>query len=241
MRNFPDSHLMRLSESLGKLENPEALTRAMEGNRCMSLNYSSEEILGMLNHRPTRRFRKLINPLFNISGLYMINQMKAYEIARKQMELSHIPYRIDEEQNLFLQVYRMPGHIFMPMLTLHTQFIHNESRFVSDIRNAFTAVCIERYLLRYGKLPEKLEDLVPEFMPAVPADPFDGKSLRYAKGKIELRGVYELEGEKVFIDKDRKLFKDGYMVYSIGYDLKDNGGMLGDHLYSKDRTFTVVK
>ena len=58
----------------------------------------------------------------------------------------------------------------------------------------------EKYRLRHGRLPARLEDLTPEFIPAVPLDPFDGKPMRMKR-------------------TDR-----GLIVYSIGPDGIDNGG-----------------
>jgi len=49
-----------------------------------------------------------------------------------------------------------------------------------------------------GHLPEDLDGLVPEYLDAVPRDPFDGKPLRYSRAKR--------------------------IVYSIGSDLIDRGG-----------------
>lgn len=85
-----------------------------------------------------------------------------------------------------------------------------------------TGLAIERYrLARANALPESLSALVPVYLPAVPLDLFDGQPLRY-----------------------RKLPR-GYVVYSIGSDLSDDGGkespvepMEGDHY---DLTFTVER
>ena len=49
------------------------------------------------------------------------------------------------------------------------------------------------------ELPATLDALVPKYISAVPRDPFDGKPLRY--------------------DSKKKI------VYSVGYNLKDDGGM----------------
>ena len=49
-----------------------------------------------------------------------------------------------------------------------------------------------------GKLPDRLDDLVPEFIEAVPPDDFDGKPMRWSKEKR--------------------------IVYSVGPDLADDGG-----------------
>jgi hypothetical protein len=62
------------------------------------------------------------------------------------------------------------------------------------------AVMIERYRLAHGKLPESLDKLVPEFGAELPADPFTGKLMIYHHDDT------------------------GYAVYSVGDDLKDDGG-----------------
>jgi hypothetical protein len=75
-----------------------------------------------------------------------------------------------------------------------------EAHCFTIIRLATTALAVERFRLANGKLPENLNELVPQFLSAVPADPFDGKPLRY-----------------------HPLTK-GYVVYSVGQDGHDDGG-----------------
>lgn len=53
------------------------------------------------------------------------------------------------------------------------------------------------YEARHGRLPGQLEALVPELLPAVPRDPFDGRPFRYVRERA--------------------------LVYSVGVDLKDSG------------------
>jgi hypothetical protein len=79
------------------------------------------------------------------------------------------------------------------------------------------------FRLARGKLPERLTELVPQFLPDVPIDPFDGKPLRY-----------------------HHLAK-GYVIYSIGIDGHDGGGKEkpanwkpGDKT-NYDLTFTVER
>lgn len=62
-------------------------------------------------------------------------------------------------------------------------------------------LAIQAYEDEHHALPERLEDLVPEYLPAVPLDPFAPRQLTY--------------------------FRDGaeYMLYSVGYDKFDNGGV----------------
>jgi hypothetical protein len=62
------------------------------------------------------------------------------------------------------------------------------------------AISARQYEAARGELPAALADLVPEFLPAVPADPFDGQPLRMVATA------------------------EGLTIYSIGSDRKDDGG-----------------
>lgn len=78
--------------------------------------------------------------------------------------------------------------------------IAKEATSLSEVQTAQTALAVERFRLAHGKLPEKLDELVPQFLSNVPTDPFDSEPLRF------------------------KLMEKGYVIYSIGSDGEDNGG-----------------
>lgn len=61
-------------------------------------------------------------------------------------------------------------------------------------------LAIRCYRLERGELPGTLADLVPEYLPAVPEDPFSGESLIYRR------------------------IGDGHVLYSVGEDGLDDGG-----------------
>jgi type II secretory pathway pseudopilin PulG len=65
---------------------------------------------------------------------------------------------------------------------------------------AQVGVALARYRLAHGSWPERLEALVPAELAQIPSDPFDGAQLRYRPRA------------------------DGALVYSVGGDLKDDGG-----------------
>ena len=56
------------------------------------------------------------------------------------------------------------------------------------------------YRAKNGKYPEKLDQLIGAHLPAIPKDPFDGQPLRMKR-----------QGQEI-------------VLYSIGDDLKDDGG-----------------
>jgi hypothetical protein len=71
---------------------------------------------------------------------------------------------------------------------------------LAQIRAAQIALQIESFRFQHGQLPKTLGDLVPQFIPALPTDPFDGQPMRY------------------------HTLTNGYVIYSVGRDLHDNGG-----------------
>ena len=62
-----------------------------------------------------------------------------------------------------------------------------------------TLIALKAFKAEKGRLPETLDELVPEYLDAVPLDDFDGKPLRYSAEKK--------------------------VLYSVGKDLVDAGGM----------------
>ena len=61
---------------------------------------------------------------------------------------------------------------------------------------ARTALAAERFRLATGDFPKALEELVPKFLAAVPADPFDGKPLRYKAGEHGVT-IYSIDGNLI--------------------------------------------
>ena len=98
-----------------------------------------------------------------------------------------------------------------------------EAEIAAQIRLTITGVAIEYFRLAHGKFPENLDELVPQFLSAVPVDPFDGHLLRYHR------------------------LEKGYVIYSVGRDGHDNNGRerpankkLSDQT-EYDITFTVER
>jgi hypothetical protein len=79
-----------------------------------------------------------------------------------------------------------------------------------DLQGTITACSLRRYEQTHGKLPEQLADLVPDLLPSVPIDPFDGKPLRYRR-----------EGKE-------------WVIWSVGSDLKDDNAEWHEFKYRKD-------
>jgi len=63
----------------------------------------------------------------------------------------------------------------------------------ATLRAARLAIACELYRREHGKLPESLAELVPDYLPQIPADPFDGQPMRYRRdaGTVLLYSVGE--------------------------------------------------
>ena len=96
-----------------------------------------------------------------------------------------------------------------------------ETAQLAIMRCAATALAVERYRLAHaGRIPDSLATLTPALLPTIPLDPFDGRPLRFRSRA------------------------SGYVVYSIGPDLTDDGGkehQRGQTNDPRDMTFIVEK
>lgn len=71
---------------------------------------------------------------------------------------------------------------------------------VARLRVTQAAIAVERYRIARNNFPDRLDEAVPEYLSAVPVDPFVSKPVVYRK------------------------LANGFAVYSTGSDRKDNGG-----------------
>lgn len=98
-----------------------------------------------------------------------------------------------------------------------------ENEGVAHQHLAFVTLALENFRNETGRLPEKLEELVPKYFEEVPEDPFTGWELEYRRTE------------------------KGYLIYSVGRDREDNGGLekvdkkQSDDKQSYDITFTVER
>jgi hypothetical protein len=93
----------------------------------------------------------------------------------------------------------------------------NFRRHHAMLRCTLVALAAERYRLRHRAWPQTAAELVPEFLPELPLDPFDGQPLRY------------------------KRLPDGIVIYSVGADGIDDGGQISPTLMQQPMTDIGVR
>ena len=90
--------------------------------------------------------------------------------------------------------------VFGAALGLSKQ-VRSDAEVLATLQVTRVALEVERWRLAHGgRAPDSLAELVPDFAPSIPLDPFDNNPLRYKK------------------------LARGFLVYSIGADFTDDGG-----------------
>ncbi len=123
---------------------------------------------------------------------------QALEYYRAISEEAKRPYtgksQVPVPSNFFISMYQIDT-------TLQSVRIHTlRDEAVQALLQ--TEVALYRYKAEHHAYPDQLAALVPTYLPAVPADPFGGKPLRY----------------------QQKSGGSGFLLYSIGNNLIDDGG-----------------
>lgn len=81
------------------------------------------------------------------------------------------------------------------------------------------AVACEQFRLRNGRLPDTTAQLVPDFLPTLPRDPFSGNDFVYRADAFRTTSdLSDQPGQTVELEFPQ------FTVYSVGWDREDNGG-----------------
>lgn len=201
---FTDDQLLELARAVAEAENRSTMVRAFAGERCQVLSGLREpaSLDGALfgTDLPPAPILELYKAL----GLADMDALIYLDLTNEYIEAASLPLHKRENAARAIEVkYQKISqihvllHILMPAIS---RVYTIELRGIAHLRSARVALAVQRYRLASGKLPDTLGDLVPAYLQAVPTDPFDGKELRYKK------------------------LEAGFVVYSIGEDLSDDGG-----------------
>jgi hypothetical protein len=218
-----DADLGHLTTALNEADDPQSLTRAFVGQRCIGI-YSFDMMMPSANPSmwPVKRslplwqqmviypvlFIRFPSLLYYPSGLMHWDELRYLQFMNRYIAAAEagFPERIAAAQSSQRAVARLPWFHVLARLWLRNMngsaIILKDAANTARLRAARTAIAVERYRLAHGQLPTTLTALVPSYLDAVPADPFDPASagLQY-----------------------RKLAK-GYVVYSIGSDATNDNG-----------------
>jgi hypothetical protein len=92
-----------------------------------------------------------------------------------------------------------PMSVMLPALT---KVGDADLRLQAELRCMTVALAMERFRIKNGHWPERMDDLKPDYLAEVPIDPYDSQPIRCRR------------------------LADGFVIYCIGPDHEDNGGTL---------------
>ncbi|MHC4637734.1 MAG: hypothetical protein ACYTBP_07535 [Planctomycetota bacterium] len=229
--NFTVEQLVRLSGLINEKDNYESISRALASERVFTISVFQMPIRKI--PEMISRYRDLDSPgsviasvaLRKVTGMwykdfiYYLDNMSIIVESAKYPSFESGDSRTAAKAQLREKLKANPlMHRVLPTFSLS---INLNEETIARLLAARTALAVERYRLAEKKLPDGLIELVPDYLNAVPKDPFDGKNLRYTKSE------------------------KGYVVYSVGKDRIDDSGKerskAKDDSSSYDITFIVER
>jgi hypothetical protein len=201
---FTDEQLLSLSRTVSEAENVSAVSRAFVGERCCANAVFEAPAHQKLQIMDPDLARPALLELYEAIGLADADHSLYLDMMDDCIKAGGLPphQRQEAVEAAAEKIKHLPKIRFLLRMfgPAFARIAELELRTIAHLRTAQAAVVVERYRLATGVLPAALADLVPDYLDAVPTDPFDGKDLRYKK------------------------LDTGFMVYSIGQDKIDNGG-----------------
>jgi hypothetical protein len=214
-----EEELAQLQAAVAEVDIPKSLTRALQGERAIAYHTVSNndiEALDRVGSRPSGM------PLGNLTGNQSMANLRPGDSAMvltlltEMVEASKHPFPkateeaaaadarmtqfFADDQRNFAWDRHMLAQMLLPAVA---KMVQSTMERTAIQRAALAAIAIERHRLAHGELPQKLTDLAPDLLDAVPIDPADGQPLRY------------------------RVLDKGFVVYSIGSDKQDDQGDVG--------------
>jgi len=216
-----DAQLEALGSALAKADDQRGLARAFIGQRCIGIRgFDMMRETMDLTALPVARSLPLgqrifvnLNVLFSspaylydLSGFLQWDELNYLRLMERYIQTAQMsfPERIGAAQALRHSLERQGELHALSRVWLRgmngSRIILKDATVTARLRTARIAIAIERFCLERGRLPRTLGELDPFGMRAIPDDPFNGRPLRY------------------------KRLSSGYVVYSVGEDVRDDGG-----------------
>ena len=193
LSRYPLNHnqLDDITAALTDLQSAPGLSIALIGERAIYCDL-------LYNSLPVVR-------LFNAFGLVDMEYLLYLDFMDRYIAVLNLPFdqrlkAVQDIENQKLNLSRV-HFLFKMIMPPISRFFERDLRNQAQLQNARTALAIEHYRLDHNnQLPITLNDLVPDYLPSVPLDPYNGHPVKYQKTDT------------------------GYLTYSVGPDLTDNLG-----------------
>lgn len=201
-----EEQLNTLSEWIKAPENDDGYKRTLIGEQCIGLHFYQghvREVSGRLGGSEGG-LGMIFLAFWRITGLNNRSATEYLKIMQDYIDAMELPANkrllVYDSINQEVDSGKRGGMLTRVLMPALGRTMQIETRHTAHLLATQTALAIERYRLTEGHLPESLENLVPTYLQTIPTDPFNGQNLKY------------------------RIKERGFVVYSVGEDLTDEGG-----------------
>ena len=220
-----DKQLTDLSRRIAAEDTPEPFQRGMAGERCTGhICFLIGIWRGAFQTKGETVGSKVSAAFYSLSGMEAQDELMYLNLMSDAVNNGAGTMKDMRERSIALdkRIAQVPKTCLLTRMLVPAlpHASEEELKSFARLHAARAGIAVERFRTANGRLPDSLNELVPKWLDAVPADPFDDKPIRY-----------------------KKLTK-GLVTYSIGADLKDHGGKERDPKDSNapyDITFIVER
>lgn len=211
---FSPAELKSMQEAVAKADDMESAARGMIGERALFISGLSDpgQLLAASRLTPPSGIEEIasevfLQPIAKFSGFWQRDLRYGIDALTTYLEWAQLPDpgRVQAETNWNAMMVEAKNRYYVMtgmLLPALGKFISKDANHRAQARTAVVALAVERFrFANNGKLPDQLSALIPTYLEKIPIDPYDGQPLRYKR-----------------TDK-------GYIVYSIGPDGVDDGGI----------------
>jgi hypothetical protein len=234
LTTLQDGQLALLQKMFSDAKRPQALVCGLVGEQANGVAFFYErkqqkELFPAPSSRSAARWQQLQTPVFigllKMTGLFQKDKAFYFDALATNIATAELPFPDRVKQSQVTASMLPPGNrfyiisrIILPALL---KAFTRDADAVARLRTAQSVLAVERFRLTHGHdLPATLGELVPSYLAFVPMDPYDGKPLHFKK------------------------WDSRYVIYSIGSDGNDDGGVESNAKNSstgRDLTFTVER
>ena len=211
---FTEPQLMVLQRAVAKSDDLESAARGLIGERAYFISSLADPAAYVSAARGMQATgieeilsETIVLPITRVTGFWQRDMRFGIDALTTNIASARLPdpqrfHSATNSSALATQAkrryYIMTG-LLLPALE---KYALRDANHRAQLRTALVGIAVERYRLAHeSNVPDALSLLVPAYLEKVPVDPYDGATLRY------------------------KRTGTGYIVYSIGPDATDDGGI----------------
>jgi hypothetical protein len=209
-----EPQLSALQRAVAKSDDPESAARGLIGERVFFISSLADPggYVAAARGMPPTGIEEIVSetlvlPITKATGFWLRDMRFGIDALTTNIAFARLPdpQRFHSATNSSALTARAKSRYYIMsglLLPALEKYALRDANHRAQLRTALVCIAVERFRLAHqGKTPAELSSLVPTYLDKVPVDPYDGLPLRY------------------------KPTKSGYVVYSIGPDAKDDGGI----------------